>query len=123
IISVCRTPTCSASRRRPAIVAPHSDRLGAAKPSRQLHSLDDRAKVPTTEGISEGIPHLTGEGFWRLQSRLGARIRLAFARTASCAVPVGAGPTPEEYVGHVGGGAKVRAAGQVEARGQPPLCG
>jgi hypothetical protein len=88
-----------------------------------LHSLNDRAKVPATEGISEGIPHLTGKGFRRLQSRLGARIALALALSASCAVPVGAGPTPEEYVGHVGGDAKIVAAGQLKLDGQRLLCG
>jgi len=66
---------------------------------------------------------LTGEGFWRLQSRLGARIALALALSASCAVPVGAGPTPEEYVGHVGGDAKIVAAGQLKLDGQRLLCG
>jgi len=88
-----------------------------------LHSTDDRAKVPVTVGIFEGNLHLRGKAFFRLQSRRGARIALALALSALRAPPAGAGPTPEEYVGHVGGDAKIVAAGQLKLDGQRLLCG
>ena len=34
-----------------------------------------------------------------------------------------AGPTPEEYVGHVGGDAQIVAAGELKLDGQKLLCG
>jgi len=65
---------------------------------------------------------LRGKSFSR-QSRLGVRRALALALSASCALPASAGPTPEEYVGHVGGDAKIVAAGQLKLDGQRLLCG
>src|SRR5262245_12380537 len=61
----------------------------------------------------QGIAHLRGKAFWR-QSRLGARVALAMAVSASCALRASAGPTPEEYVAHVAGDAKLVAAGQLK---------
>jgi hypothetical protein len=65
---------------------------------------------------------LRGKAFWR-QSRLGARVALALALSASCALHASAGPTPEEYLGHVGGDAKIVAAGQLKLDGQRLVCG
>jgi hypothetical protein len=71
---------------------------------------------------SEGITQLRGKAIWR-QSRLGGRVALAVVVSAFCALRASAGPTPEEYVGHVGGDAKIVAAGQLKLDGQRLLCG
>ena len=65
---------------------------------------------------------MRGKAFWR-QFRLGARVVLAVAASTSCALRASAGPTAEEYVGHVAGDAKIVAAGQLKLDGQPLQCG
>ncbi len=55
--------------------------------------------------------------------RLGARLAAALALTAACWATVSAGPTPEEYVAHVGGDAKIVAPGDLKLDGQKLVCG
>jgi hypothetical protein len=102
--------------------APRSGWPGTAQPRLGLHSRRDRAKLALGEGTFEGIAHLRGTSFSR-QSRRWARGALTLALGALCALPASAGPTPEEYVGHVGGDAKIVAAGQLRLDGQRLLCG
>src|SRR5262245_8284838 len=48
---------------------------------------------------------------------------LVFALTHSFATTSVAGPTPEEYVAHVGGDAKIVAAGELTIDGYKLVCG
>lgn len=50
-------------------------------------------------------------------------LALALALTAACAVTAAAGPTPEEYVAHVGGDAKIVGPGDLRLDGRKLLCG
>jgi hypothetical protein len=88
-----------------------------------LHSEGGRAKVMVKRRICEGIPHLRGNRIRRLQARLGARLALALALSLPCWAYAEAGPTPEEYVAHVGGDARIVPAGQLRLDGQRLLCG
>ena len=55
--------------------------------------------------------------------RLGARVALAVLAGALLLTRASAGPTPEEYVGHVGGDAQIVAAGQLKLDNRKLLCG
>jgi hypothetical protein len=56
----------------------------------------------------------------RRQLRLGALSLLAVLGTLAAAI---AGPTPEEYVAHVGGDAQLIPAGQLKIDGRKMVCG
>jgi hypothetical protein len=66
---------------------------------------------------------LRGNHFCWPGPRLGARIALALLGSALLLAPAAAGPTPEEYVSHVGGDAQIVAAGQLKLDGHKLLCG
>jgi hypothetical protein len=55
--------------------------------------------------------------------RLGAGAALGLWLSALCWTPASAGPTPEEYVAHVGGDAKVVGVGELKLDGRKLLCG
>ena len=73
--------------------------------------------------ICEGIPNLRGTALRGRQSRLGVRIALTLALSLSCWASAEAGPTPEEYVGHVGGDAQIVAVGQLKLDKWRQVCG
>lgn len=66
---------------------------------------------------------MRGTRHGRPQPRQGARIALALALSLSCWGSAWAGPTPEEYVGHVGGDAQIVPAKELKLDGQKLLCG
>jgi hypothetical protein len=66
---------------------------------------------------------LRGTGPCRRRSRLGARIALALLLSATFCGCAEASPTPEEYVGHVGGDAKIVPAGELKLDGRKLECG
>ena len=86
-------------------------------------SRNGRAKVLVKARIYEGIPHLRDARLRRRKPRLGARIALVLGLSALLGARAEAGPTPEEYVAHVGGDARIVAAGQMKLDGQKLLCG
>jgi hypothetical protein len=88
-----------------------------------LHSEIGRAKVMVKARIQEGILLLGGARLCRLQRWLGTRIALALLLSAVCLECAVAGPTPEEYVSHVGGDAQIVAVGQLKLDGQKQVCG
>jgi hypothetical protein len=73
--------------------------------------------------IYEGILDLRGTGLCRRRPRLGARIALALALSTLSWASAEAGPTPEEYVAHVGGNAQIVAVGQLKLDGWKQVCG
>ena len=68
-----------------------------------------------------GRTHRNREHVRRL-SRPRSRL-MAACRLSPCARAPKAGPTPEEYVAHVGGDAQLVAAGQLKLDGQQVVCG
>ncbi len=92
-------------------------------PSRRLHSRIESAKVMVKRRVWEGILVSRGTQLHRQQSRLRARIAIALALVVSCWASAEAGPTPEEYVAHVGGDAKIVAPGELKLDNRKLLCG
>jgi hypothetical protein len=88
-----------------------------------LHSRGERAKVLVKARIYEDNPHLKGTRPGRQQPRLGAQMALALVLCALSWASAEAGPTPEEYVGHVGGDAQIMAVGKLKLDGWKPVCG
>jgi hypothetical protein len=66
---------------------------------------------------------LRGSKFPGQWARLGAIGALALAAAAAPLAPARAGPTPEEYVTHVGGDAKIVPAGSLKLDGYKLVCG
>ena len=67
---------------------------------------------------------MSGAGFYPRQPRLAVRGALfAFALLAVSCTTAQAGPTPEEYVGHVGGNARIVPSGELKLDGQKTICG
>jgi hypothetical protein len=54
---------------------------------------------------------------------VGVRVSLAALLSACLLAYAAAGPTPEEYVGHVGGDAQIVASGQLKLDGRKLVCG
>ena len=57
------------------------------------------------------------------RSKLLARLAIVSALLVAGSVVAGAGPTPEEYAAHVGGEAKIVAAGELKLDGRKMTCG
>lgn len=66
---------------------------------------------------------MKGRRLCRQRARPGAKIALALALSLSLARAAAAGPTPEEYVAHVGGDAKIMNVGELKLDGRRLLCG
>jgi hypothetical protein len=60
---------------------------------------------------------------WRRQLRLWPAFLAALAGLVSWPIFTSAGPTPEEYVAHVGGDAKLVPMGELRLDGRKVLCG
>jgi hypothetical protein len=88
-----------------------------------LHSRGERAKLLIKARIYEGILDLRGTGLRRRQPWLGARVALGLVLSALSWASAAAGPTPEEYVAHVGGNAQIVAVGQLKLDGWKQVCG
>jgi hypothetical protein len=66
---------------------------------------------------------LIGTRFPRLRARLGKPAAAALWFAAASCTSVNAGPTPQEYVSHVGGGAYIVPIGELKLDGRKILCG
>ena len=66
---------------------------------------------------------MRGTELCRRHARLGARIALALVAASWTWACAEAGPTPEEYVGHVGGDATIVPAGELKLDGRRLECG
>ena len=91
-----------------------------------LQSLGEPAKVTADlqGSTTRGFPHLRGMS--RRWQRHGWGVHMALALLVAVAWPSArsfAGPTPEEYVAHVGGDAKILGAGQLKLDGYKLWCG
>ena len=73
--------------------------------------------------IYEGTSHLRGTGLRTGQPWLGARVALALVLSIVFWARAEAGPTPEEYVAHVGGNAQIIAVGKLKLDGWKQVCG
>lgn len=78
----------------------------------------DRAKVINCKRWITGILHLRGSRFSRGLAALGA-LALGLLTAGQGA----AGPTPEEYVAHVGGNATIIPSGELKLDGRKMVCG
>jgi hypothetical protein len=94
-----------------------------------LQSVCGPAKVAPACGGGRGIGNLRGSGvathavagaIGALASTLALLVTLALGLVAS---PAAAGPTPEEYISHVGGDAKIIPAGELKLDGYRLVCG
>ena len=92
-------------------------------PSPRLQWPSESAKVVKRRGIKSGI--------WRFEGHPASLPTAAAQGTDDSGPDVGrgvpgdsrAGPTPEEYVAHVGGDAKIVPAGELKLDGRKLLCG
>jgi len=76
-----------------------------------------------SEGVSDirGLDTLRGKTFGGM--KLGAITALALFAVIAQSGGAAAGPTPEEYVAHVGGDARIVAAGELKLDGYRLVCG
>lgn len=89
-----------------------------------MQTQGERANVaPNDEGLITGILRLTGAPSYRQSLLLAAATMLAAFVLASTFTNARAGPTPEEYVAHVGGGAKILPMGELKLDGRKMVCG
>ena len=70
-----------------------------------------------------GFFSLRGTTSAELRVRLNAAAGLALLLAAALWLPAQAGPSPEEYVAHVGGDAKIVASGELKLDGKKVICG
>ena len=98
---------------------------GRSAASRRLQSRREPAKVTSKSSGTDD------EGFWHLRGSTSSQATTPVG-CAGSAHPVGRrvaladasrGPTPEEYVAHVGGDAKLVPAGELKLDGRKLLCG
>ena len=66
---------------------------------------------------------MRGRKFRWQRPRLGALVALTLLAAAWYSADALAGPTPEEYVAHVGGDAVLKAAGELKIDGRKVVCG
>ena len=66
---------------------------------------------------------MRGMRLCRQQAGRGAGIAFALALSICASGHAAAGPTPEEYVAHVGGDAKIMGVGELKLDGRKLLCG
>src|SRR5262249_15801829 len=76
---------------------------------------------------SEGVTHIRGLGTLRGKTfggmKLGAITALALFAAIARSGGAAAGPPPQEYLGHVGGDARIVAAGELKLDGYRLVCG
>jgi hypothetical protein len=92
-------------------------------PAAGLHSDGERAKVAAIERDQKNGDSLRETKVCWPRLRLGGRTALAVLAGALLLTRASAGPTPEEYVGHVGGDAQILPAGQLKLDNRRLLCG
>jgi hypothetical protein len=82
-----------------------------------------KLKLKSSPTDDEGFSHLRGSNTLRQQLRLGALVVLTLLVAIWRPAGVQAGPTPEEYVAHVGGDAELVPAGKLKIDGRKLVCG